>query len=354
MNSQLLGKKFRSFITTLVITTLWLSLIFLIPLTWNITLPVQFWIKQVGFVLVLIVAYFINANLLVPKFLFKNKIYLYVFYLVLSVLIILVLMQIVEISLNLPEHLHKAFHPGKPFDPSKRSFRFDIIGLLITLLVFGISTTIRLVRKWQEDEEVRKDLEKQKISSELSFLKAQINPHFFFNTLNNIYALTSTNVGTAREAIHKLSRMMRYVLYETQKEKTLLSQELAFLEDYIELMKLRLTEKAIVKIEKPASFQDELIAPMILLPFIENAFKHGISSKVESTIFISIKQENNQLLLEVKNRKFKNSGLKLDGSSGIGLTNTKRRLDLLYPNKHKLKVTDSDDEFGIKLEIELS
>jgi len=226
--------------------------------------------------------------------------------------------------------------------------------LLITLLVFGISTTIRLVRKWQEDEEVRKDLEKQKISSELSFLKAQINPHFFFNTLNNIYALTSTNVGTAREAIHKLSRMMRYVLYETQKEKTLLSQELAFLEDYIELMKLRLTEKAIVKIEKPASFQDELIAPMILLPFIENAFKHGISSKVESTIFISIKQENNQLLLEVKNRKFKNSGLKLDGSSGIGLTNTKRRLDLLYPNKHKLKVTDSDDEFGIKLEIELS
>src|SRR5580698_6267334 len=138
-------------------------------------------------------------------------------------------------------------------------------------------------------------------SSELSFLKAQINPHFFFNTLNNIYALTLVNADTSRKAIHQLSRMMRYVLYDTQNSTTLLSQEVAFIKDYISLMQLRLTDVVKIDFKSPGALKDLAIAPMIFLPFIENAFKHGVSATQPSNINIAVKQNNNTIELEVVN-----------------------------------------------------
>jgi sensor histidine kinase YesM len=217
-------------------------LLFVIPLNVDINWPQEFWIKQSIFLFILILFYNANTYLFVQRLLFKDKLWFYIIVVVISVAAILVTMQVIEHSLNLRELMHKAIRPNKPYEPKVEWFRFDFFALLISLLVFGLSTSISLFRKGQKDALIRNELEKQKVSSELSFLKAQINPHFYFNTLNNIYALTGINANSAKEAIHKLSKMMRYVLYETEKEKTLLSQEISFIENYIEIMKLRLTE----------------------------------------------------------------------------------------------------------------
>ncbi|MDH5610358.1 MAG: histidine kinase [Cyclobacteriaceae bacterium] len=325
----------------------------LIPLTWNVSLPEEFWVKQGIFLLVLLAAYYTNALVLVPRFLVTNRLALYALLVVASVAIVLVVLQVAELSLHLPELMHKTFNPSKPYKPHG-TFRFDMFALLISFVVLGLSTSITLIRKWQTESEQRQEFEKQKISAELSFLKAQINPHFFFNTLNNIYALTTLDVEAARQAIHKLSGMMRYVLYDTQKETCLLSHEIAFVENYIELMKLRLTDKVKVVFEKPATIIDHLVAPMIMLPFIENAFKHGVSAKAESQIVILIRTEENRLLLDVKNHSFQHTGLKLEETSGIGHNNTRRRLELIYPGQYTLDIHDSGTQYHVSLTLVLS
>jgi two-component system, LytTR family, sensor kinase len=199
-------------------------------------------------------------------------------------------------------------------------------------------------------------MEQDKISSELSFLKAQINPHFFFNTLNNIYALTLINADTSRKAIHQLSRMMRYVLYDTQNSTTLLSQEIAFVKDYISLMQLRLTDAVKIDFTSPASLKDVAIAPMIFLPFVENAFKHGVSAIQPSSITISVTQQNSKIDLEVVNTVIKEQNNNLEAGSGIGLNNTRRRLDLLYPGKYSLLINEdtANNIYSVHLTLHLS
>ena len=232
-----------------------------------------------------------------------------------------------------------------------------------TLMTLSTGTIIVAVRKSQQDtllrqEEalLRKSLEQQKTDSELSFLKAQINPHFFFNTLNNIYALTMINVESSRQALLKLSRMMRYVLYETQKDAVLLSQQIAFVQDYIELMQLRLTDKVEVIFKRPTPLKEVTIAPMILLPFVENAFKHGVSSLHSSRIFIAIHQKTDNLEIEVRNTVFAEQSKSLEQGNGIGLVNTRRRLDLLYPDRYHLSVNEdtSQNEYQVHLTLDLS
>jgi LytS/YehU family sensor histidine kinase len=254
--------------------------------------------------------------------------------------------------------MHKAFNPGEvEVAPThKHKSGINPVIILATLLVLGISTTMSVVQKWQKDEVIRQSLERQKISTELSLLKAQINPHFFFNTLHSIYALTMINIETSREALHTLSRMMRYVLYETQSGTTLLSKEIEFLEDYINLMKLRLTEKVTVTFDQPSSLHDVPVAPMLFLPFVENAFKHGISALHPSHIHIAICQQDHTLQLNVRNTILPGKRVVLEESSGIGLSNTRRRLDLLYPGDYTLSVTEktSENEFQVQLTLNLS
>lgn len=164
------------------------------------------------------------------------------------------------------------------------------------------------------------------------------------------------DVEHAREALHRLSRMMRYVLYETQEGTVRLSQEIAFLQDYIQLMQLRLTDKVKVTFEKPEPYHDVSIAPMLLLPFLENAFKHGVSATQPSEIFVGLKQEGAALRVEVKNTLFSGKGPTLDESNGIGLVNTRRRLDLLYPNQYRLNITEQtpSNEYLVVLVLQTS
>jgi two-component system LytT family sensor kinase len=333
-------------IQVLIWVVLGVILLFYQPFLRHISVPYQFWFKQSVVFAMLISAYYLNAYILVPRFLLRKKTGIY-FLLIISILVAIVFITgFTDKILNLRELLEEAFHKsGPPKSGGRgRGGYFDTFLITITSLVLGISTSVTTTQSWQKNKELHQELEQDKISSELSFLKAQINPHFFFNTLNNIYALTLVNVETSRTALHQLSRMMRYVLYDTQNSTALLSQEVAFIKDYISLMQLRLTDKVTVTFNTPATLKEFPVAPMLFLPFVENAFKHGVSDTLPSTIVVDVQQFDNKITLLVQNSIFKKQGANLEENKGIGLNNTIRRLDLLYPGKHELVTNESATE----------
>jgi len=331
-------------IQTLIWVVLGTVLLFNQPLGWGIDVPYQFWIKQNLFFIILIAAYYLNAYYFVPEFLLKNRSRIYFLLIALVIAVIMAFMSWFDKYLELPRLFVEAFMKKKnSLKHLENKQGYDILTLAISALVLGISTSITTTQIWQKDRQRNQEMEQEKISSELSFLKAQINPHFFFNTLNNIYALTVVNVETSRTAIHQLSRMMRYVLYDTQNSTALLSQEIAFIKDYISLMQLRLTEKVTVKFITPQPLKDFAVAPMLFLTFVENAFKHGVSDTLPSTIDVIIEQNDNKISLIVKNEVFKANGHNIEENQGIGLNNTIRRLDLLYKGRYTLKVDDGGE-----------
>ncbi|TGE21164.1 sensor histidine kinase [Hymenobacter metallicola] len=341
----------RRYLTPLIHVLVWglfaLSLVLLNPVLGRFSIPPQFWIKQALVFGLWVAAFYLTAYVSVPRLLLRGHVGWFVATILLTTAAVMLLAQLTESWLNLQQLMDQQFRGGgfRAGRGSLRPRRFDMIGLLTTLLVLGISTSIAAVQKWQTDTQRRQELEQQKIHSELSLLKAQINPHFFFNTLNNIYALTVVDAAAARQAIHTLSRMMRYVLYETTADTTLLSKELAFVQDYVTLMKLRLTERVRVELEWPEPVRDVPIAPMLLLPYVENAFKHGVSATLPSRILVAVRQPDSATLeLEVRNTRFPASATSLDEGSGIGLANTQRRLELLYPGRYSLRVEEATPE----------
>ncbi|WP_025763048.1 sensor histidine kinase [Dyadobacter tibetensis] len=336
----------------------WSFLAFLMtwqPLSWQVELPYTFWAKACVQFFLLIALFYLNYYLLYPRFLAKNKILPFILLNILAVFILAASMEQVKDLLKHGEYMEKAFKAASQTPgPRKPKEKIDYFALLTALIIIGVSTSIAAVRNAQLDREFRQELEQQKINSELSFLKAQINPHFFFNTLNNIYALTIIDVEAAQQALHKLSRLMRYVLYDTQRETVRLSQEIAFAQDYIQLMQLRLTDKVRVTLLPPSPLVDIDIAPMLFLPFIENAFKHGVSATDPSEINITISQDQQHLHVEVINTLFVKKSSSIDQSNGIGLVNTQRRLDLLYPGKYQLEVKEdlANRAYEVRLDLE--
>ncbi len=324
------------------------------PLTWQITIPTQFWVKQGVLFGLLLTIFYINIRIWIPRLLFQNHTVWFILLNVATVLLVSFLVQRVEIWVNLRESMEAAFKAVRNSGVMRREDSLDYFSLLTALMIIGVSTGVAAVQKWQHDAELRQKLERAKTESELSFLRAQINPHFFFNTLNNIYALTVIDVEAAREALHKLSRMMRYVLYESQQGTVRLSQEIDFAQDYIKLMQLRLTDKVTVQLTPPQPMTDVPIAPMLFLPFIENAFKHGVSATQPSRIEIVIRQDGVKIHVEVKNTLFPaKQSASLEESNGIGLVNTRRRLDLLYPGRYELDVQEDRRENEYKVHLEL-
>ena len=334
-----------------------LAVLFYQPLTGDITVPVQLWVKQAIVLGALVGAYYLNSLVLVPKFLLKNYTGYYFLFIITIILAYLLINNLADKWLNIHQLMEAAFHhQGPPKHHDDGGFYFDIIALIIIILAFGIGTSITTIQKWQADKQYHLVLEQEKTSSELSFLKAQINPHFFFNTLNNIYALTYADAETSRKAIHQLSRMMRYLLYDTPQEHTLLSQEVVFIKDYISLMQLRLTNAVVISFDAPAVLNDLPIASMMFLPFIENAFKHGVSTTEASHINVMISQKDKQLDFFVTNSIVTNQSSNVDEYGGIGLNNTRRRLDLLYPEKYSLTIKELPEikEYSVHLMLDLS
>jgi two-component system LytT family sensor kinase len=318
--------------------------------------PPEFWIKQGVVFAMLAGLFYMNTRWATPRLLHRRRPLAYLGLNAAAVLAVLFVHQQVEQRLHVPELVARAreaaLNPPNPWCAPRPHLQpgpeeeggglFNPGILLMTLMVLGIATSLAAMEKAQRDAESRLELERQQVATELNLLKAQINPHFFFNTLNNIYALTLIDGEQARAALHRLSRMMRYVLYETPAGHTRLSQEINFMRDYIELMHLRLTSRVKVVFEAPDPPRpDQPIAPMMLLPFAENAFKHGVSATAPSCIYISLTQPTDDSVeLIVRNTLFAERPEEDEEPGGIGLTNTRRRLDLLYPNRHTLTVTE--------------
>jgi len=224
--------------------------------------------------------------------------------------------------------------------------------LLVTSLLKFVRDSITL-----QDVELKiKEIERQQIEAELKALKAQINPHFFFNTLNSLYSLALDKSEKAPELILKLSELMRYVIYEAKEDLVAFSRQIEFLRSYVYLENLRSGEKLLVDFTVRGKFTDLKIAPLIFIPFIENAFKHGIKIP-GSHPYISIRfdvSELSRLHFFIKNNKDRNPDGKKPEVNGIGLQNVRKRLNLLYPNKHFLAIQESDDEFIVNLTLYLS
>jgi LytS/YehU family sensor histidine kinase len=254
------------------------------------------------------------------------------------------------------------FRPEREaFDKIREEFKlpmhpkqFDLYNFLFTaILISGFSAGIRILIRYNETEKQRKELEKERLNSELAFLKNQISPHFFFNTLNNIYSLVEINTDDAQKAILHLSKMMRYLLYESEKGDTMLSREIDFMSNYIELMKLRLTEKVELNISFPTIYDDRVIPPLLFISFIENSFKHGVSYAEPSFISISLQVTDTLLLFSCNNSNIAQNKGVISEESGIGLENVKKRLKLLFPEKHKIIINKTPELFEVLVKIEL-
>ncbi|SFC49149.1 Histidine kinase [Flexibacter flexilis DSM 6793] len=321
-----------------------------IPLSWDVKLPYEFWAWQTLNLFVMVALFYGNAKIIVPQTIFKGKFSLFVGW----IIAVLVLTQLLSYVYHSYTGLHAKMATVLYFK-AKKATNFNQFVFTAMLLVLALSTSWAMLQHWQRTANYRQQLEHDKTMTELALLKTQINPHFFFNSLNSIYALTYLNVEDSRQALHTLSRMMRYLLYSTEDENTTLFKEVNFLKDYIALMRLRSTDKLKINTFIHENLQDMPIAPMLLLPFVENAFKHGVNATQTSSIDIQLYQRNEKLHFEVVNSIFvENNNNSETAEGGIGLTNTRRRLQLLYPNRHELAAgTNHAGKYEVSLQLDL-
>lgn len=227
--------------------------------------------------------------------------------------------------------------------------------LFIFVIIFGLSIAYFFLKEWSRTEKMRSQLEAVQLNTEVKFLKSQVNPHFLFNTLNNLFSMAQKKGNDdLADGISKLSGMMRYMIYESNEEKVPLKKEIEYLEDCILLNKLRYAEKeATVKFDYPYETDGIFIAPMLFIPFVENAFKHGVAIGQSSNIDILLSITNGELTFICTNADHSHVQKMNGDSSGVGLDNVKRRLQLLYPGKHRLLITKGDDQYKIELKIDL-
>ena len=224
----------------------------------------------------------------------------------------------------------------------------DIMAVVVLILIFSANLGIKFYFKTRDDRKRLAELEKQNLEQQLEYLRYQINPHFFMNTLNNIHALVDIDPEKAKDTILELSKMMRYVLYEGNKQCVPLSRELDFIRHYIALMRLRYTDKVRISIDLPSEVPERQVPPLMLITFIENAFKHGVSYQHESFIDVKVTMEENKLRFSCRNSKAEKSN---EEKGGVGLANVRERLKLLYNNDYTLRIDDTTDIYTVELII---
>jgi sensor histidine kinase YesM len=249
------------------------------------------------------------------------------------------------------EFIRNPAFQGKPRFSGRRRPVADPYNTVLFLLIFTVGTCISVIQRWLRTEQHRKETENEKLHTELSFLKSQVNPHFFFNTLNNIYSLAIVRSEKTAPAVMKLSSIMRYILTETQRDMVPLRNEVDFINNFIELQQVRLTDKVTVHFSAEGDIDNLLVAPLLFIPFVENAFKYGVSTKESSTITIKISTHENKILFFAKNYRVASENNLME-NTGIGINNVKRRLELMYPGKHQLTHKIEDNYYTVHLEIE--
>lgn len=226
-----------------------------------------------------------------------------------------------------------------------------IIASVMLILLVGMNLGVKLYFKSDDDMKEMALLEKQNLEQQLEYLKYQINPHFFMNTLNNIHALVDIDPDKAKLTILELSKMMRYVLYEANKTIVPLQHEIRFLHNYITLMRLRFTDKVSISVTIPDDIPDKGILPLMLITFVENAFKHGVSYRQESFISIAMTFTEERFTFVCRNSKHKNADMQ---NGGVGLENVRKRLDLFYGEDFTLTISDNEDAYEVSLDAPLT
>ena len=245
--------------------------------------------------------------------------------------------------LPVPPMGEKMIQPIRPMHPP-----FLLIHITVAILLVGFNLTIRFFLKSLHDDEMLKELEHQHLESELQYLKYQLNPHFFMNTLNNIHALVDIDAEKAKKTIIELSKLMRYVLYEANNSQISLEREIQFLENYIALMQLRYTEKLSIRTDFPLIVPHVQIPPLLFISLLENAFKHGVSYREDSYIDVRIAQADEGILFACHNSKHACTN---DAHHGIGIENIKKRLHLLYGNNYTFTITEDEVSYHVLLII---
>jgi len=221
-----------------------------------------------------------------------------------------------------------------------------------SIVIITLSIAVRLTSEWFKNERQKKEMEAEKLSSDLAFLKSQINPHFLFNILNNICSLARKKSDHTENAIIKLSQIMRYMLQDSKDEKVSLGKEVEYLESYIQLQQLRISDQVKISFTVEGDPESFFIEPLLLIPFVENAFKHGVSYHEPSVIEIRLALSSESLFFTVQNNIVKHKDETLEPGSGIGLKNVMRRLDLLYPEQHNITITDDGKLYLAELTLQ--
>jgi two-component system, LytTR family, sensor kinase len=228
-----------------------------------------------------------------------------------------------------------------------------LIGIFSVYSIVAIVASFHIAKLWHQHQQVSQQLEKEKLESELKLLKSQINPHFLFNTLNNLYVLTLNNSKTAPEIVHKLSEFMSYLLYDSNQKEVSLEKELQYVGNYITLEKLRYESRLDVSFNIYSNIQGISIAPLLILPFVENCFKHGARNQLlHSWIRIDISVQNQALIVKIENSK-NSEGDDTKIVSGIGLENVKKRLELIYPGQYQLQLLDELESYLVIFKLNL-
>ncbi len=282
-------------------------------------------------------ASYFTVYYLLPRFLFKKKYWEFAIIFLISAAIFIILQRVLLYFISYPYFYPDYVSKAGPFWKINPFMSFINI-----YTVVGLFATIKLLKYWFQNQQMKTELENKNKTSELALLRTQLNPHFLFNTLNNIDSLIMTNQEMASDAIIKLSDIMRFMLYDTSTDAVPLDKEINYLKSYISLQQMRLKDPKFVKFSSEGSCPGKMIAPMLFIPFVENAFKHGQKNVKAPGIEIKLICNSDSINFEVINHFDKQKEIVKDKTPGIGLANTMRRLELLYPGKHELNIDESN------------
>ncbi len=285
-----------------------------------------------------------NYYYLITNYLTKDRFFIYCCLLILSVIIITPLSNILFFFKysNYPIYQnHLVINQHTYF--------------LINMIIVGTSTIVKIISDWVKHQRERTDLQTQTMQSELRFLKSQINPHFLFNTLNNLYALTLKKSDKAPEIVIKLSEMMRYMLYECNEKRVPLSKEVNYIQNYLDLEALRQGKEVEINFDVYGEVTNQTIAPLMFIPFLENSFKHGLNHHINQG-YVDIRLDVDQQMVRLRIENSKPDSVPLPEhprSGGIGLVNVRRRLNILYPEHYVLKIENEPNSYAVDLKIDM-
>jgi hypothetical protein len=317
------------------------------PATFTVVEPVENrWWVPLGLNACLLLFFYLNYALLLPRFYVKGETKKYFF----SILVVYACFQLLIVIFR-----GVAFADNPQMAENEAIVRMShAISTGFFLLMWAASSGFKLSEEWRNAEFRRRETDQRRLEAELALLKSQINPHFLLNTLNNLYAIALTTPEKTPDGILKLSEMVTYILYECDKKQVPIAHDLAFIENYLALQRLRLPPNAVLRVEMPpAGKQTGQLEPMLLIPFIENAFKHGLTTKEPCEIFISIHFLRETLVLRVENDVVPQKAVEKREESGIGLSHTRQRLEHSYAHTHTLKIQDDGSRHRVELSLQL-